>query len=356
MEENQNFSEEEKGEETNYATEPPVQPAAPTGPEKPGAEKMEFLKREEIQTMQRDISQLRETEAQKERERISNIDPGRGMPMPPPPPPDETNRGETAGKSVPPVIPEEETPQKSFSLPKIFIRVIAVIGALLIIGFFYWFFAVRSGETTPPKEEEIATTTETSAATTTELIIPAPLFALDATQTIEITNAATETTAVLAAVLIQTLSDDTFTRIVIVDKSKNAVLGLRDLLNVFQAQTPEETLGKFDNDPTLFVYSNKGTNRFGLVIKTNDSTSSTALIRDWESVMEQDTTNVFTLLGKTGSGQIHVFKQAVRKGIAFRYISFKPEGLGICWAAADDKIIFTTSGEAMVKIIDRLTQ
>ena len=34
-------------------------------------EKLEFLKREEIRTMQKDIAKLREIEAQKERERIA---------------------------------------------------------------------------------------------------------------------------------------------------------------------------------------------------------------------------------------------------------------------------------------------
>ena len=36
-------------------------------------EKLEFLKREEIKTMQKDIAALREVEAQKERERIAVI-------------------------------------------------------------------------------------------------------------------------------------------------------------------------------------------------------------------------------------------------------------------------------------------
>src|SRR4030042_159689 len=61
--------------EENISYQNPPKPE-PHGEDFGVGEKKEFLKREEIRTMERDLSQLRETEAEKERERISSLGPG----------------------------------------------------------------------------------------------------------------------------------------------------------------------------------------------------------------------------------------------------------------------------------------
>src|SRR4030042_4798939 len=60
--------------EENISYQNPPKPE-PHGEDFGVGEKKEFLKREEIRTMERDISKLRETEAGKERERISSLEP-----------------------------------------------------------------------------------------------------------------------------------------------------------------------------------------------------------------------------------------------------------------------------------------
>jgi hypothetical protein len=351
-----NFDENTDGEAT-AAPQPPIRPAQPTpsprpaAAEQPQSEKMEFLKRDEIQTMQRDISKLRESEAIKERERIANINPGRGFVRPP----DVQEQPMPAAEGRPPLPPQEETTKKPSSLPKILIRIALVIFVLAAAGFAYWFLAVR---TTPPEEiipTETATTTE-PVATTTEAVIPPALFAVDGTETLRMIDVTTETNPALASILSIPFPDNIFNRILLIGEGASQYIGLREFFNLLPMVAPQNVLEKLDNEFTLFVYSNKGVNRLGFVARISDQTGLTDAISSWESTMEADTTSLFNLLGKTGSGPTAAFKSATKTGVTFRYLSFKPDNLGICWAITGDRFIFTSSGEAMIKTIDKLAQ
>ncbi len=367
MEENKiidNFN--EKDEDMGaVAPQPPVRPAQPTPPvrpaqaEKPADEKMEFLKREEIQTMQRDISGLREGEAITERERIANINPGRGFPKMSEEQnvPQSENRAEmpkTEQPVAPPPERTEEMPKRSFSLPKILIRILAVVVVLLIAGFFYWYFAVRDKGTTPPENGGTATTTATG---TVEIIVPPSLIAADTMQPTGVADTATGTAVALSETLAKSFATGTFNRIMLLKEGAVSFMGMREFFNAFQIQAPAGLLDKFDNGFNLLVYTNsKGVNSLGFVAKINDANGTANMISGWESTMAQDTAGLFSVLGKTGPGATSVFKQTTRAGVTFRYVSFKPDNLGICWAISGDKFIFTGSGEMMIKTIDKLAQ
>jgi len=118
-------------------------------------EKLEFLKRDEIQTMEKDVAKLREGEAQKERERVSSLMPEEKtekVKM-------EDIRREPLGKTEEPkkdiLIPRP--PQKPPISRKLLIRVLPILLVFLIAGFLYWYFAIRADETpsqAPPETEQ----------------------------------------------------------------------------------------------------------------------------------------------------------------------------------------------------------
>lgn len=134
---------------------------------------MEFLKREEIQTMQKDLAQLREVEAQKERERISNLAVGQETKKPQVPenlPVDQTSTEKTEVEEETSVnlIPQRDQ-KPSFFNKKTLIRAGIALIFILLAGFSFWFFALRNR---PPKEvilpkEETPNVNATTTATTT---------------------------------------------------------------------------------------------------------------------------------------------------------------------------------------------
>ncbi|MBZ9571736.1 hypothetical protein KJA15_00120 [Patescibacteria group bacterium] len=72
--------------------------------------------------------------------------------------------------------------------------------------------------------------------------------------------------------------------------------------------------------------------------------------------MEEDFQNFFTMLGKTGPALVPFFKDANYKGVSFRLQAFTREDLGICYLLPDDFFVFSSSGENLIKTIDKLTE
>lgn len=144
---------------------------------------MEFLKREEVQTMQKDIVKLREFEAQKERERISSI---KAEEIKPAKAPENLPVAEEKEPAAPEKTSVSLMPKLTKKPPlsrKILVRVGFFLIFLLIIGFFYWLWQMRKPETpseviTPSPQEKATTTVFDANATTTpeEPTTSAPLI------------------------------------------------------------------------------------------------------------------------------------------------------------------------------------
>lgn len=110
-------------------------------PSEPTDEKLEFLKREEVRTMAKDIAKIREEEAKKERGRISNFK-------------KEAEKPQVVLSQQP--APKKQEPLKRLSMQKrplkrsekLFIRFL-VSGVILflllnVITFGFWYFFQRS--------------------------------------------------------------------------------------------------------------------------------------------------------------------------------------------------------------------
>lgn len=321
-------------------------------------ERLEFLKREEITTMQKDVARLRETEAQKERERIAAITPGEKIPEASKFPAGQAEKKEEGiekGK-VETLIPK--FPRNPSPFQKVLIRIIAVSVLFLFVGFFYWFFEIRKTENPPEEEitpgEEITPTGE-EIPEGQEVIIPLSLISVNATETLEILSL-TEASTSLPDILGKKFDADSFVRILIKNKTENKILGLKEFFELFQVKTPEGLLDKLNDDFTLFIYSSISANRLGFAAEIKDKAGLVNALNSWEPTMEKDTEALFAVLEKQGLAPVSYFRTASYKGTSFRYISFLPANFGICYSMLDNYFLWTTSGESMTKVLNKLTQ
>jgi hypothetical protein len=74
----------------------------------------------------------------------------------------------------------------------------------------------------------------------------------------------------------------------------------------------------------------------------------------WESTLEGDIGGFYVLLGKKSASSEKLFKESTVGENIFRYISYTEPNLGVCWSIKDNYLIFTTSGESIIKIFDKL--
>ena len=133
---------------------------------------------------------------------------------------------------------------------------------------------------------------------------------------------------------------------------------LKEILDSFQVKTPEQFYQKLNTkDFTFFIYSQKKEgNRLGFLTKIQEKEGLEDLLKSWESTMEKDFDNFFTILDKKGSALSPSFKEVKYKEITFRYLTFPQPNLGICWAISDGYFIFNASGESMLKTIEKLLE
>ena len=321
-------------------------------------EKLEFLKREEIRTMQKDVARLREGEAQTERERITELKPEEKSERETPRPAEkEEVKEKPLEREMPVTLIPRKLPKKLSPLQKIIVRAGAVLILLLIAGFFCWLIVQRPSET-PPGEETLLpeeTTEEPSEQPSeeAEITVFPSLISTDATQTLEVVNSG-ETPLALSAFLKSEVDPQGFTRVLIEDKTENKIFGLKDFFEAFEIQSPEGLLDKLNDNFTLFVYSNQDTNRLGFISKVEQTEGLLNLLKTWENTMEKDTEKLFISLGKEETALSPTFKTAFHQNVGFRFLTISQADFGICYAWFDDYFVFTSSFESMQKTIEKI--
>jgi len=315
-------------------------------------EEKEFLAREEIKTMQKDIARLREIEAKKERERIAALKAKEEKPKPPPPP------------ALPIPLKEERLPPTLRSLipkpaairpspfKKVLVRGIILIFCLFLFGFFYWLWAVKRPpveEVTPPAEEIIPPPEE--VVEKPKIIIPPPLILVEEIRTSEISTLE-EIPEIFNWLMKEELPGESFTRLVIINLPENRLVSLEEMAEAFQIEVPEELYQKLSPDYTLALYSQRQGKRVALITKVKEEEGLSDLLKNRESKIK---TEGFFISGQKISGLVPYFKTFFYKNIGFRYLTISKEDLGICYAWFDDNFVITSSFESMKKIIEELT-
>jgi len=317
-------------------------------------EKKEFLKREEIRTMAKDLSRLREAEAQKERERIAAL---------------QLEKIKKEEKIIPPGTPErplEEKPAKGVLIPrplpkrpssfqKVLIRGIVIFLCLLLIsGFFYWALGTKrppTKEVTPlrtgeeiPKEEEVVEKPE--------IIISPSLPSTTETKTLEISKNE-EIPEVFNRLMAEELPKGEFLRIVIKNIDENRLASLEDLFGAFQIEAPEGISKKLEADYTLAIYPQAQGKRIVFVAKIGEEEGLAELLKNWEEKMTKE--GVF-VSGNKVSTFFSYFKTSSYQNVNFRYLTISKEDSGICYAFLDNYFVFATSFESLKKAIEQVTK
>jgi hypothetical protein len=241
------------------------------------------------------------------------------------------------------------------SLKKVLIRfaIVGVIIALEILaGFLYWYLTIlpmEKGLTELPKVVETKKTTMT---------IPLSLISAQTTITIEASSSG-QAAMLLPQYFEKKPETGGFARILIKNRRENRVFELNDFLDAFKISPPAGFLEKLESGFTLFVHADKESGRFGFIakIKENEQKNLSNIMTSWEPTMEKDFENIFASLGKNQAAKNAYFRKAIYKGAVFRYISFPPyKNFGICWSTFNNYLLWTDSGESMMRVIDALSE
>jgi len=315
-------------------------------------EKKEFLEREEIRTMAKDVSRLREAEAQKERERIAAL---------------QLEKIKKERKIIPPGTPERaasEKPAKEVLIPrpllkrpssfqKVLIRGIVVFLCLLLIsGLFYWALRTKGPSTkeiTSPKTgEEIPP--EEGVVEKPEIIISPSLLPITETRTLEISKNE-EIPESFNRLMAEELPKGVLIRVVIKNIIENRLASLEDLFGAFQIEAPEGISKKLEADYTLAIYPQGQGKRIVFVAKIGEEEGLAELLKNWEEKIAKEG---FFVSGNKVPTLLSYFKTSSYQNVNFRYLTISKEDSGICYAFLDNYFVFATSFESLKKAIEQV--
>jgi len=298
-------------------------------------EKLEFLKREEVRTMEKDVRRLREMEAKEEREKIAAL---------------KKEIKELEAKPEVEVLPEEtlipKPPKKILgTFKKILVRLGIFLLLIFFISFFYWFFGIRKHpsprgpEVLPPKE-----------ITPSEEATP-PVEKIEEIGNLEISKNE-EIPEVFNQLMKEKLIEG-FTPIVIKNITENRLVSIEDIAKAFQIEVPKGIFQKFEENYTLSIFTQKEGKRISLKTKVKEKEGLLELFKNWEAKILKE--GVFIASEKIQT-LVPYFRTSSFQKINFRYLTISKEDLGICYAFFDDYFVLTTSFESMKKIIEQLKQ
>ncbi|MBI2123704.1 MAG: hypothetical protein HYU04_00405 [Candidatus Wildermuthbacteria bacterium] len=344
--------------------------------QQPTEEKLEFLKRDEVRTMAKDMALLREEEAKKERERITKIkaEPAEtrqdvstsgGIQAGPP----QSSKAGLGGEPKHSLMPHTEAAKPVFlrartRSEKIIIRAI-VIGILLFIllnglAFGYWYFMRKKVVEITPAPQPTPTTEPAPAspavAPQSEGVAPAPVLFFDAVQEKTIEVAAADN---LLFVLSEALKEEYpqgFTSIRLQHTENAAPLTTGEFLEKATVVMPSSLSALLHEDFMLFAYASPGRKRLGIITELAQTEGVQDMLRAWETTLEQDTKSLWEVVGQKGSAYTPSFRETTYKNIPVRFQTFSVLDFGVVYGLSDTKLILATSFESLTRAVDLLLQ
>ncbi len=238
-------------------------------------------------------------------------------------------------------------PEKLSVGEKLWVRLIILFVVLVslagIITFWYWYAVIRTVKKPAELEENVPFDEP--------LRIPTALIPIESLPIMEILSE-NEIPGLISQTINAEFQEKQILRILIKNKTQNAFTGLREFLTAFNVKSPETFYEKLNNDFTLFIDSEIIGNRLGFVALINDKESLADLMNSWESNIENDTSELFFVLGKQENALLPYFKTGWYQDVSFRCQPFSTQDLGICWSLFNENLILTTSWNTMEKVID----
>jgi len=342
-------------------------------------EKLEFLKREEIRTMQKDIAALREKEAQRERERVAALKPKvkkeikkkilSEVPIKKPieilpkekEAPVKEKEVPVKKKEIP--VKEKKDLKRAFLIPKlpkrpsvskkILVRGVVVLFFLSFVGFLGWLILSKKISISelfqPILKEEVVPPSEEIEEEKPSIQLPPSLIPVEKTKILEISRIEEIPTA-FNVIMKEEIEEGTFSQVVIKNTNQNRLVSLEDLSIAFQIEVPEELFQKLEKDFTLFVYSQKDGKRAGIIAKIKEKEGIAELLNNWEIKISKEGISIF---GQKIPSLASEFKTAHYQETAFRYLTISEEDLGVCYAF-NNYLILTSSFESIEKVIEKI--
>ena len=246
---------------------------------------------------------------------------------------------------------EGKLPKRPSLAEKLLVRVIIVILILILVGvFLFWYWYLKK-ESPLPLEETASTSTEETVPGSTE-IETLSLLSFEKTESLEISQLQELPTA-LDQLSRQEYEENKLTRITIKNLKNNKWVNLKEFLQAFQIEAPENIYLETE-DFNLFLYSQSTGSRIGIITKTKEKDLLKTTLDSWEEAIEENFDNLFSLMGKEKPATISYFKNANYKDLSFRYQTFAENDLGFCYLISDNFFVITSSYESMEKIINKL--
>ncbi|MBI2577625.1 MAG: hypothetical protein HYV77_02140 [Candidatus Wildermuthbacteria bacterium] len=370
------------------AVEEPLAPRPATTPPVPPASKQtvpreeHYLNRADVRTMEKDIASLRHQETKKEREHITEIQRSAAkQPLDEQAAIERIRREAEAAKApqeavatmnsalpTPTVELSRELPRTPSHFQKVFVRVVIgifVIGILINAGLVgYWYFFKkegRAGITVSPTPAPSPITSTTPIATATPPVastapIPTPqqspsVLPLAKTATIIISQGESFTQP-LQRVFEQN-NPEGFTKIEFKKEGQSQAVQFTEFFSGLNMTVPQDVQSQLQNTPLFFLF-NGDRERIGFVASVRDETAAKTAMANWESALEQNAAAFTGLMGNKDSGYSPRFRTYAYSQVPVRFKTLSRNDIGICYAVYKNRLIFTTSLEAMEKVIDTL--
>lgn len=332
-----------------------------------GEETLQFLKREEVRTMAKDVALLREEEAKKERDRITKIkteEPKQTTQVPTSQQPQPVQGLKTLSGSerpIPPsLMPHAEVQKPVFvrartRSEKVLIRVI-VIGVLLFVllngfAFGYWYFTRKATVEVVP-EPEPTPVVEVEELAPEPLPIPAPVSFFEAPQQELLLGNSKE----LLPELQTLLSSSPLGFLNIVVKTQLGILSAQEFLEKAKIAMPLTLQQMLGENVMLFSYHTDNKKRLGIIFELKDTEGAAEQLQSWETTLEQDTKPFWEIVGQKGSSYTPFFRQAAHQNNLVRFQTFSVVDFGVVYTLFGSRLILSTSFESLTRAVDQIIQ
>ncbi|MDO8577294.1 MAG: hypothetical protein Q7R55_00245 [Candidatus Wildermuthbacteria bacterium] len=325
---------------------------------------LELLKREDVRTLAKDMAQLREQDAQKERAKIGN--PLRQTPVNKQQTGQEaelrakeaalerssasTQIGVFAMPASPAGGPESGTAKKPRRFGKLFIRILLVLIILFVVinaAALAVFLSQKDKGPVAPLPSSIIITPE-------PIQIPSALFDIPNTEQTELGKNGN-----LLKVLEQVLGkerDAGFTRVILTLPEERRVWNAKEFLLGLNIQTPQGILDTLQENFTLFAFKNQlNRERIGFALALSGNEATEQALAGWESTLEKDFAPFFSFQGQKDSSAVHFFRETLYKGERIRFQTYSAQDLGLVYALVNNTIVVASSLESMKAVVDKLT-